>query len=751
MRKQMASTRPHAHLRTRILIWSFVPTTLILFAVAVTIYFAYQHVTEDLVVGRNQQLIRLSAGELAANLNTYVNTLNALTRTPDMYTGDTGRQSLALNQDSNQLLIFDGGILILDRYGKVAAVVPNQPNLISQDWSDRSFFRQVIRNSEPAFSDILPNVSANSTTIGVAVPILNPRGEFRGMLVGLFNLGANSSSAFYGGIVKLRLGETGSTYLVDNTGRVIYHPDESLIGMDVHSQPDVQPVLRGEVGFLRTRDSNNRDILATYAPVPGTSWGLIHEEEWSSLLAASQGYGQFLYLLLVLGIIFPAIVVFFGVKHITDPIAKFTTAAKEIAGGNYGQQIEVNTGDELEELGNQFNQMSVQLSESYSQLERRVAARTRELATLNAIAAVVSRSLDLEEIMNDALNKILEVLEMELGSAYAIDDEGKGLKLLAEHGLSAEFIDRLSPRPLKGSVVEKAALLGYPLVWLLDDYPEIEMKPLLAKQGIAQIICVPLMVKGRLVGAFNFGAHESRPISKEELSLLGACGQQIGVAVENARLYRQAEETAAISERTRLARELHDSVTQTLFSASLIAEVLPDLWEMNQKEGWRRLEELRQLTRGALAEMRTLLVELRPNALVEIPLPDLLRQLCEALIGRTRLPIQLSIAGQQKLPADVQVGLYRITQEALNNIVKHSKATQAVVTLRLNGSLHLSIADNGCGFEIAKVPPDHLGLKIMGERAKAIGAKLSIYSEPGDGTQISVTWIDNNEEEKEHA
>ena len=750
MRRQTASLASHSHLRTRILVWSFVPTSLILFAVAVTIYFAYQQVTEDLVVGRNQQLIRLSAGELSANLNSYVNTLNALTRTPDIYADVPSRQSFALDQVSNQLLIFDGGILILDRYGKVAAVVPNQASLIGQDWSDRSFYRQIIRNAEPAFSNVFPAVNSNSTNLGVAVPILNPQCEFRGTLVGLFNLGANNSSAFYGGIVKLRLGETGSTYLVDNSGRIIYHPDESRIGSDVHSQPDVQPVLKGEVGYLRTRDSNNRDILATYAPVPGTPWGLIHEEDWTGLLAASQGYGQFLYLLLVLGIIFPAIVVFFGVKHITDPIAKFTTAAKEITGGKYGQQIVVNTGDELEELGNQFNQMSVQLSESYTQLEQRVTARTRELATLNAIAEVVSRSLDLDEIMNDALNKILEELGMELGSAYAVNDEGNGLRLLAEHGLSAEFIDRLSPRPLKGSVVEQAALKGCPIVWQIEDYPEIEMKEWLVNAGIKQVICVPLIVKGRLVGAFNFGARQARPISQEELSLLGSCGQQIGVAVENARLYRQAEDTAAMSERTRLARELHDSVTQTLFSASLIAEVLPDLWEMNQKEGWRRLEELRQLTRGALAEMRTLLVELRPDALIEIPLPDLLRQLCESLIGRTRLPIQLSIMGQHKLPPEVQVSLYRITQEALNNVVKHSKATQAVVTLRLNGTIHLSIADNGCGFDLAKVPPDHLGLKIMGERANAIGAKLSIYSEPGDGTQISVNWLDKGEKEKEH-
>jgi PAS domain S-box-containing protein len=205
-------------------------------------------------------------------------------------------------------------------------------------------------------------------------------------------------------------------------------------------------------------------------------------------------------------------------------------------------------------------------------------------------------------------------------------------------------------------------------------------------------------------------------------------------------LAERAAHEAVTGERTRLARDLHDAVTQTLFSASLIAEVLPDIWEMNQAEGQKRLEELRQLTRGALAEMRTLLVELRPNALTEIPLPDLLRQLCESLIGRARLPIQLDVEGQRKLTPDVQISLYRITQEALNNVVKHAKATQAVVTLRLNGNARLSIADNGCGFDASTITPDHLGLKIMRERAEIIDANLSIYSEPGEGTQVSVVW-----------
>jgi PAS domain S-box-containing protein len=208
----------------------------------------------------------------------------------------------------------------------------------------------------------------------------------------------------------------------------------------------------------------------------------------------------------------------------------------------------------------------------------------------------------------------------------------------------------------------------------------------------------------------------------------------------NERLQQKAAQDAVAAERSRLARELHDAVTQTLFSATLIADVLPELWEINMVEGKRRLAELHQLTRGALAEMRALLVELRPNALIEIPLPTLLRQLTEAVIGRARIQIQLSVEGQRKLPGEVQVGLYRITQEALNNVVKHSQATQAMVTLRLGDSVRLTVADNGAGFDPSTITADHLGLKIMRERADAIGAHISIYSEPGEGAQISVTW-----------
>ena len=272
----------------------------------------------------------------------------------------------------------------------------------------------------------------------------------------------------------------------------------------------------------------------------------------------------------------------------------------------------------------------------------------------------------------------------------------------------------------------------------------IEITPPVWEMWWFQVLGIILLIAG-IAAAFYL---RTRSIRHQKVAL------EWQVELRTAELQREIEQrqkaekaladsaaaTAVASERTRLARELHDAVTQTLFSASLIAEVLPDLWDMNQAEARKRLEELRQLTRGALAEMRTLLVELRPNALVEVPLPVLLKQLCESFISRARLPVQLNADGNCALPVDVKMAFYRITQEALNNIVKHAKATQAIVTLRLDDVVRLSIVDNGVGFDPTGVPPDHLGTKIMRERAEAIGATYSLYSEPGEGTQISVTW-----------
>jgi PAS domain S-box-containing protein len=204
------------------------------------------------------------------------------------------------------------------------------------------------------------------------------------------------------------------------------------------------------------------------------------------------------------------------------------------------------------------------------------------------------------------------------------------------------------------------------------------------------------------------------------------------------------QRAAAAAERERLAHDLHDAVTQTLFSASLIAEVLPQLWALDPGEGRRNLDKLRQLTRGALAEMRTLLLELRPAALTERPLDDLLRHLSEAFTSRTNIPIEFAVNRTCSLPPDVQIALYRIAQEALNNIAKHATASRASVNLACsNERVELCISDDGCGFDPGAILPGHLGLGIMRERAEKVGIPLTVESEIGRGTRVKVVWQNN--------
>ncbi len=206
-------------------------------------------------------------------------------------------------------------------------------------------------------------------------------------------------------------------------------------------------------------------------------------------------------------------------------------------------------------------------------------------------------------------------------------------------------------------------------------------------------------------------------------------------------LAQQLKERTAIEERNRLARDLHDAVSQTLFSASLIAEVLPKLWERNPEEGRKRIGEIRELTRGALAEMRTLLLELRPVALKDAELGDLLRQLGESINGRARIPVEVQIEGHNTLPPEVKIALYRIAQEALNNVAKHSAASQANVSLCCRpGEVRMIISDNGKGFDSQDIEAQSLGLGIMKERAREINACLDIDSRPGGGTTITITW-----------
>jgi signal transduction histidine kinase len=231
-------------------------------------------------------------------------------------------------------------------------------------------------------------------------------------------------------------------------------------------------------------------------------------------------------------------------------------------------------------------------------------------------------------------------------------------------------------------------------------------------------------------------AHMSRAPGEGITGLVALTNQPI--AVEDAHEYEEAQDTATRHERQRLARELHDAVTQTLFAAGLNAQALPLLWQTNRIEGERCLAELQRLTWGALAEMRTLLLELRPAALTQIDLLELLRQLAAAAVARgPELEVSVKATGKRRLAADVQLAFYRVAREALNNIVKHANARHVLVRLHRNSRrVELHVIDDGDGFARESIPAGHFGVNMMRERVEAIGATLDLDSRPGYGSAL---------------
>ena len=708
---------PKGSLRTKIIVWSFIPTAIILAAVALVSLYAYQRVTENLVIERDRELTHLSAKLLAAELVAYADPLEEQSST-----------------------IFDG-VIVFDAAGRMIAAEPNLYATSPPSWLKSIALPQAFQAVEPIFSDVVVDSQHNEKIIVVIMPIPAQTDRPAGGVAGFFRLDSLGTSALAESLEKLRRLESNCIYLVDGNGYVIYHSNQEHIGKDFSDQEVTALVLDGWAGANRTRDLEGHDIVASFAPVPGTSWGLITEESWATLTQSSRRYGQFLFLLLGLGIVAPAVIVTVGVRRITQPIVQLIQAAQEIAGGHFGRRITAQTGDEIEELSKHFNLMASRLQESYADLEQKVADRTKELATLNAVATQASQSLDLEEILKNALGEVLAAMNMNCGQAFYLDADTQTLISIAQQGYSDAFVSKTARLPLSSSIVGAAAEEGRPLVQILASHRSDALHDSLEAEGVQLVLCAPLVAQNRVVGAINLTSRRPRTITAEELSLLASIGHQVGVAVDNAQLYEQAQQLAVMKERNRLARDLHDSVTQALYGVTLYAEAAGrQLLSGDPNMVADHLQEIRTTAQESLREMRLLIFELRLPALRSEGLVAALKARIESVEARVGLNTVFRVEGDSKLAPDVEDGLYRIAQEALNNALRHAHASTVSVVLHHNSNvISLSIEDDGIGFDPVKARGRHgFGLKGMEERVARLGGTLSVQSSPGQGTRIEV-------------
>ncbi len=381
--------------------------------------------------------------------------------------------------------------------------------------------------------------------------------------------------------------------------------------------------------------------------------------------------------------------------------------------------------------------------------ERRQEAEQRRLIaeSLADVLAALNSEQSLDEVLDLIAIQTRQLLSTEAVAIFSHNDLREAPTIHAAQGLSADYILEAG-LPLGYEALKQAMESSQPVTvsdTVTRGGPAKETERLAPPPFWAEPyrawLAVPIVVRDTIYGAMLLYYAEPRPFSEDEVELAVMIGNQVALAVENDRLRAKSEEAARAAERNRLARELHDAVTQVLFSANLIAETTPRIWEKDPEKGQLGLEELRRLIQGALAEMRTMLLELRPAALKEQRLEVLIRQLTNGLMARTRMPVATTVVGDCELPTEVKLALYRITQEALNNVVKHAQASQAKVYLDCQpGQVVLRVSDDGCGFAPEGIESHKLGVGIMRERAKAVDARFTLDSQPDRGTEITVTW-----------
>lgn len=299
--------RSIAMLRAYAIIWVAAALLALLGIVAAYSYTAYRSAATELVIERDLQLAYLSAARLEDELSKFSDTLEDLARTDGMRSNDVELQTATLSESRLGLSAFDAGVVLLDGAGRIQAAQPERPLDIGRDWSDRAYFRSLLTAADVVFGDTEIDGPGDTSAVVVAVPIHGGSGELLGALVGMFRLGQATISPFYASIVRLRIGQSGDTYLVGSRRQILYDSGVKYVGQPFSSRalPDVTLGPRG--GAIRTRDVEGHDVLAAYVPVPGTPWWLVTEDDWATLTRTTRQYIRIFFAVVGLGMFVPLI------------------------------------------------------------------------------------------------------------------------------------------------------------------------------------------------------------------------------------------------------------------------------------------------------------------------------------------------------------------------------------------------------------------------------------------------------------
>jgi len=389
--------------------------------------------------------------------------------------------------------------------------------------------------------------------------------------------------------------------------------------------------------------------------------------------------------------------------------------------------------------GNALNRMA-----ATQDLEAMVRLRERELESIYKVTSSASATLDINHALHQALELTLEAVHTNSGAIFLVEESDSKLNLISyqlEDFIPADFLNQSMIGKILERVIQQKKSLMIPN---LDKFDNKETRNKLSSE--LSLIGLPMRAQDRIVGVLVVIHKNEDQIILEEMTLLSFIADHLALVVENSRSYKRAERVAVLEERSRLARELHDSVTQSLYSASLYsAGARRYFGQEKYSEVDNYLTQIGDLTQQALKDMRLLVYELRSPELKQNGLVGSLQNRLDAVERRSNIEAEIHTEKIELLPEVVEENLYRIAIESLNNSLKYAQATRITVELtQKNDELVFTIQDNGVGFSIEEgLQNGGVGLATMRERAERINGTYQIFSSKETGTKIEVKFSIN--------
>lgn len=366
--------------------------------------------------------------------------------------------------------------------------------------------------------------------------------------------------------------------------------------------------------------------------------------------------------------------------------------------------------------------------------------RNRELAILNTIAQALNNQVDLSRALQTSLIHVADLFGLQTGWVFLIDSNEKTY-LAAAQNLPPALADH--PRRMGGTCTcLDSYRAGY-----LPDPRNITCSRLenlvVGTAGLRFHASIPLEAHGKMLGVLNVASTDWEELSGDDLELLHTVGDMVSIAVERARLFDESVELGAVEERNRLAREIHDTLAQGLTAIALKLETVDALLETGA--GTERIQTIvhqaLEATRNSLEEARRSVLDLRAAPLEGKTLAQALAELAEDCARRGKLEVRFDqVDASRPMPARLEIGIYRIVQEALTNVLHHARAQQASVQMIVQPErVEITVTDDGIGFDPTMIPGGHYGLTGINERVNLLGGKVVVISSPGEGTQLEVT------------